>query len=240
MVDMNHVSRRVFNVAAAGLLVGPRLAWPAQSEVPKSLDHVILGCSDLDAGVDYVYQQTGVRAAPGGIHPGAGTKNALLSLGTMRYLEIIAPDPLQPPSTDPRRVASLKSPALVGWAIHVDNVDALASTLRGAGVECVGPKPGSRARPDGTTLTWKSLTLKDDADGVLPFFIEWGADSLHPSADAPSGCRLTDLSMATPKPPGLQELAAKLQLDVKIRQSNALSLAATIEGPKGSLPLLSR
>jgi hypothetical protein len=237
---MRRISRRVFNLAATSLMVAPRSAWPASGNVPKSLDHVILGCNDLDAGIDNVLQRTGVRAAAGGVHPGAGTKNALLSLGALQYLEIIAPDPSQPASTDPRHVARLKNPALVGWAIHRHDLNDFASVLQGAGVECVGPKPGSRSRPSGSTLHWKSLTLKDDGDGVLPFFIEWDANSLHPSVDAPAGCRLTDLSLATPNPPGLRALLGKLQLDVQIRQSNELRLAATIVGPKGSLPLLSR
>src|ERR1700679_1833037 len=110
---MRRVSRRTFNLAATGLMVAPGLAWPAAVKVPQSLDHIILGCNDLDAGVEYVYQRTGVRAAAGGVHPGAGTKNALLSLGALRYLEIIAPDPLQPASSDPRQVASLQKPTLV-------------------------------------------------------------------------------------------------------------------------------
>jgi hypothetical protein len=236
---MKKLSRRTFNVAAASLVAAPHLAWPASHHVPAALDHVILGCNDLDAGVEYVYQRTGVRAAAGGVHPGAGTKNALLSLGTLRYLEIIAPDPLQAASTDPRHVATLKSPALVGWAVHRSNVDEFASTLKGAGVECVGPKPGSRARPDGTTLTWKSLTLQDDSEGVLPFFIEWGSNSLHPSVDAPAGCRLTDLWIESPKPNTVEALSTKMQLDVQIQKASKLRLAATIVGPKGSMALIS-
>jgi hypothetical protein len=236
---MKRISRRAFSLAATGLAAAPRLAWPAMGNVPKSLDHIILGCNDLDAGIEYVYQRTGVRAAAGGVHPGAGTKNALLSMGTLRYLEIIAPDPLQPASTDPRHVASLKNPALVGWAIHRRDLKEFATVLQEGGVECVGPKPGSRARPDGTTLNWASLTLKDDNHGVLPFFIEWGSDSLHPSMDAPTGCHLTDVCMTAPNPADLRALATKLQLDVQIRQSNELRLAATVVGPKGSLQLLS-
>jgi hypothetical protein len=236
---MQRISRRAFNLAATGLLAAPHLAWPAAANVPKSLDHVILGCNDLDAGVEYVYQRTGVRAAAGGVHPGAGTKNALLSLGKLRYLEIIAPDPLQSASTDPRHVADLTSPALVGWAIHRNDVDDFAAALKNSGVESVGPKPGSRARPDGTTLTWKSLTLKDDRNGVLPFFIQWGDGSLHPSADSPAGCKLTDVWIGTPHPKEIEVLAAKLQLDVQVRLAKRLQLAATIVGPKGALPLFS-
>lgn len=237
---MRHVSRRVFNLAVTSLMAAPRLAWPAPGKVPTGLDHILLGCNDLDAGVEYVYRRTGVRAAAGGVHPGAGTKNALLSLGTSRYLEIIAPDPLQAASTDSRQVASLQNAALVGWAIHRHDLKNFASALRSAGVECVGPKPGSRDRPDGTTLKWAFLTLKDDNDGVLPFFIEWDSNSPHPSTDAPTGCGLTDLWITAPNPVARRALAAKLQLDVQIRQSDELRLAATIVGPKGSLPLLSR
>ena len=222
------------------MMVPPRLAWPASGKVPAALDHIILGCNDLDAGVEYVYQRTGVRAVAGGVHPGAGTKNALLSLGTLRYLEIIAPDPLQAASADPRQVAGLQKPALVGWAIHRHDVKDFASVLQSAGVQCVGPKPGSRDRPDGTTLKWAALTLKDDDDGVLPFFIEWDSKSPHPSTDAPTGCRLTDLWINAPDPAAVRTLAAKLQLDVRIRRSDELRLAATIVGPKGSLPMLSR
>ena len=163
----------------------------------------------------------------------------LLSLGKLRYLEIIAPDPLQSASTDPRHVADLGSPALVGWAIHRDGVDGFASLLKSAGIESVGPKPGSRARPDGTTLTWKSLTLKDDREGVMPFFIEWGSGSLHPSADAPAGCTITDLWMGSPSPDELKAFAAKLQLDVQVRRARKLQLAVTIAGPKGTMPLFS-
>jgi hypothetical protein len=220
-------------------MAAPRLAWPGTSTVPKVLDHVLLGCNDLDAGIDYVYQRTGVRAAAGGVHPGAGTKNALLSLGPSRYLEIIAPDPLQPASSDASGLASLKIPAMVGWAAHRHDLNEFAALLRGAGIECTGPNPGSRSRPDGTTLTWKALALKDDREGVLPFFIEWGSHSLHPSIDAPSGCRLTDFKIDTPDPVALKALAAKLQLDVQIRQSKLAQLAATIVGPKGSMSLQS-
>jgi Glyoxalase-like domain len=236
---MQKISRRAFNIAATSLVAAPYLAWPASDTVPGSLDHVILGCNDLDAGIEYVYQRTGVRAAAGGVHPGAGTKNALLSLGMLRYLEIIAPDPLQSASTDPRHVAELTSPALVGWAIHRSDADGFASVLKSDGIESVGPKPGSRARPDGTMLTWKSLILKDDHNGVLPFFIEWGPGSLHPSADSPAGCKITDLWIGAPSPDEVKAFAAKLQLDVQVRRTDKLQLAATIVGPKGTLPLFS-
>jgi hypothetical protein len=222
------------------LLAAPALARGAGGRVPTTLDHVILGCTDLDEGIELVFRHLGVRAIPGGVHPGAGTKNALLSLGTLRYLEIMAPDPSQPDAPDPRNVRTLKHPALVGWAEHRDHLDQYASVLHAAGVDYVGPVPGSRRRPDGSLLTWKSLPLKEDEHGILPFFIEWGASTVHPSADSPQGCGIESLEITTPSPASLRALSKTLDLDVAVGQSRTPHLIAHLHGPAGSLTVQSR
>ena len=96
-----------------------------------------------------------------------------------------------------------------------------------------------RKRPDGSILHWQTLNLKDDANGLLPFFIQWSADSTHPSTDAPSGCQLLRLELLTPDPAALAKLASKMSLEVPIAKAVAPQLHAVIHGPKGSLSITS-
>jgi hypothetical protein len=231
--------RRTFlTIASASLVVPSGLI--SMQEVPSLLDHILLGCNDLQYGIDFVEQHTGVRAAFGGVHPGRGTQNALLALGTRRYLEIIAPDPQQRTENPlAKSLQNLKEPRLVGWAVHPGDIQALAAKLKQAGIAAAGPTPGSRKRPDGKVLHWQTLNLENDAYGLLPFFIQWSEDPVHPSADAPSGCQLLRFELLTPDPAALAKTAAALSLDAPIIKSDSAKLHAVIIGPKGQLEISS-
>lgn len=234
------LSRRMFLTVTGGVLIAPTISLAA-SEVPQLLDHMILGSNDLDRGIAFVEDHTGVRAAFGGVHPGRGTRNALLSLGERRYVEIMAPDPDQPDATDPLalHLRKLSEPRIVGWAAHPGDLGSFAKRLRDTGVSFEGPTPGSRKRPEGRVLQWQTLTLKDNPSWLLPFFIEWSADSLHPSADAPAGCRLIRFEALTPEPDKLAKTAAILLLDLPIAKGVKPQLRATLVGPKGDLSVAS-
>src|SRR5438128_8199417 len=205
------------------------------------LHHIVHDWNHRAHRIAFVKQHTGVRAASGGVHPGRGTQNALLSLGTRRYLEIIAPDPQQTSSSSelPAKLKKLTEPRLVGWAAHPGDLQVLAADLARAGVAAEGPTPGSRKRPDGSVLDWKTLNLKDDANGLLPFFIEWSADSPHPSADAPSGCQLLRFELLTPDPAALDKQITLLNLKAPLAKNPVPQLHAVISGPKGKLDVSS-
>ena len=208
------------------------------------LDHILLGSSDLDAGIAYVGERTGVRAAIGGVHPGRGTRNALLSLGDRQYLEVIAPDPAQTKVPDfavplLAKLKSLSTPRLVTWADHPGNLEALAAKLKAANIAFDGPRDGSRSRPDGRLLKWRTLNLADDRKGILPFFIEWDAKSVHPSLDAPQGCTLERFSIADPDPTALAKSLAAFGLEVPIDRGEETELRAQIRGTKGVMALTS-
>ena len=219
------------------MIAGAQNLTPAASAV----DHLLLGVSDLDRGIAWVEQRAGLRAAIGGTHPGVGTRNALLSLGGRRYLEIIAPDPAQKDFKFRIDVRRLSEPRLVTWAAGSKDVDALAKKARDAGFEIFGPQPGSRARPDGKVLRWKTFGVMnglgaDDVEAV-PFFIEWAADSMHPSQDSPKGCELLSLEFAHPRPAEVSDVLAKLGIEAKVKARDRVLLMATLRTPKGTLKL---
>ena len=235
---VHKIWRREFLVLTGGALAAPQFLLAA-NEVPSELDHVLLGCNDLERGIAFVEERTGVRAAFGGVHPGRGTENAMLSLGDRQYLEIIAPDPKQSRVEQFSLITTLREPKLIHWAAHRDDLEQFAARLRKEGIAFAGPQEGSRERPDGKILRWKLLTLKDDHGGLLPFFIEWSKDTVHPSIDAPKGCTLERFEVATPEAEDLLYAASRVDLDLRryVPTTAAPALRATIAGPKGKLQL---
>ncbi len=231
--------------AAAGtfsILESPLRAAGGSTAAVSAVDHLLLGVSDLDRGIAWVEARTGVRAVVGGSHPGMGTRNALISLGGRRYLEIIAPDPAQTAFNFHLDVRKLSEPRLITWAAATRDIDTLAKKAREAGLETFGPQPGSRKRPDGKVLEWKSFGVKGGlaADGVdpIPFFIEWASDSLHPSQDSTEGCELAALEIEHPRPAEVNVILRKLGIDAGVKSGPSTLLRATVRTPKGTAKLV--
>ncbi len=206
-----------------------------------AVDHLLLGAADLDRGVAWFEKLTGVKAVVGGVHPGAGTRNALVALGGRQYLEIIAPDPAQTAYNFQIDVRKLTEPRLITWAAVTADINAVAQQARAGGHQLFGPRDGSRARPDGKTLKWKSLGVlaKFGTGGVdpIPFFIEWAADSLHPSQDSPKGCELLSFEIEHPDSAGVVGMLKNLGIEAKVKQAKDARLRATLKTPKGKVEL---
>jgi hypothetical protein len=155
------------------------------------------------------------------------------------YLEIVAPDPKQPAPSRPRwfGIDTLLNPRLVTWAAKSSGLEELVVAARGAGLALGPVRSGSRRRPDGTVLTWR---LTDPAtlvaDGIVPFFIEWGATP-HPAGAGPYQARLTGLRAEHPD--GDRIAAQLLQLGVgwEVRLAPEPALIAMLETARGPVEL---
>jgi hypothetical protein len=226
---------------ASGLVASRSGAVEMLTPAVEAVDHLLLGVGDLDAGIAWFEKATGVKAVVGGTHPGMGTRNALASLGGKRYLEIIAPDPAQTAFNFRIDVRKLSEPRLVNWAAGTTNIEAVAKKAGWTGYKLFGPQPGSRSRPDGKTLRWKTLGVMHDlgADGIdpIPFFIEWAADSVHPSEDSPKGCELVSFEIEHPNAVGVKKTLAALGIEADVKAGESARLTATISSPKGKVTL---
>jgi hypothetical protein len=202
-----------------------------------AVDHLLLGAPDLDLGIAWLADLTGVTAQVGGSHPGVGTRNALVSCGGRQYLEIIAPDPAQSAFNFQLDLRRLTSPRLVTWAASTTDLDGVVARARVAGLEVFGPRDGSRVRPDGVTLKWRSAGVRAglaeaDVDPV-PFFIQWAPGSVHPSEDAPKGCRLLAVEAVHPDRERLRVVLGQLGIDADVPQAPHGAVKATLETPRG-------
>ena len=202
-------------IPAAALLM---LCTTSASNAQGTVDHIILGVSDLKAGIEQIHRQTGVRPIYGGAHPG-GTHNALIALGAGTYLELLAPNPDSPNFAKQRgELDRYKTPTPIGWAIGTEEPNALRRQLVRAGFEVTKPQPGSRRREDGSILRWQTFELSRPEDAVTPFFIQWLDASQHPSLTAVQGCSLSKLRASDPNPPALQRLFRLIGVKIPVAQ----------------------
>jgi hypothetical protein len=214
-------------------------AQERSSALLARIDHLVYATPDLQIGISTIEQTLGVKATPGGQHPGLGTRNALVSLGPTSYLEIIGPDPEQPKPSGPRRfgIDDLKAPRIVRWVVKSNELAAIKAKADNAAVALGAVASGSRKRPDGVVLSWRYTDPATVvADGLVPFFIDWGT-SPHPALTAAKGATLVQLRAEHPEAPRVQKMLDVLGLDLIVSQSSAPAIIATIESPRGRVEL---
>ena len=225
------------------LLVGVAAAGGAQSKTSGDLlgkvDHLVYTTPDLQVGIDAIEELLGIRATPGGRHPGMGTRNALVALGPSTYLEIIGPDPDQPKPAGPRRfgIDDLTAPRLLTWVAKGTELDSFADRARREGVKLGAVISGSRKRPDGLVLSWRYTDPNTViADRLIPYFIDWGS-SPHPAVTAAKGASLVALRAEHPEAVQVEKMLRQLGLDLPVQPGPRPALIATIDGRKGRVEL---
>jgi hypothetical protein len=144
-----------------------------------SIDHVVLGVTDLDATAARLFDELGLASIPGGRHVAWGTANRIIPLGD-DYIELLAVvDPNVASEHDFGRFMQALTANGDHWftiCLADDDLDGTASRL---GLDVV---TGERERPDGSVVRWRSCGLEDpERASWMPFFIDWDVPlSLHP------------------------------------------------------------
>ena len=180
-----------------------------------TVDHLVYATPDVEGSVRHIAGLTGVWPVEGGRHVGGGTRNFLLGLGGLRYLEIVGPDRDQPGPARPLflGIDDLATARLVTWATRADDIDAQAARARLRGYDPGPVEPMSRKTPTGETVSWR-LTRRHDT--VVPFLIDWGTTP-HPARDLPVAM-LTSFTGSHPDPAKTSAALAALGVEFPVSQ----------------------
>ncbi len=201
------------------------------------LDHIMYAVPDLNDGIAEVQKLTAVKAEFGGVHPGNGTCNALLSLEENQYLEIIAPDVNQDlKNTLGAELQAHNFSGIRTWAVSVSGFESLSEVLTQFGYhgEVISM---SRNRPDGVRLDWQILYVRGHPyANFMPFFIDW-LDSPHPARVAPSGCKLDSFAVQLVEGSSAYgSFLSALEIEVEVMEGPD-GMRAVIDSPNGRVML---
>lgn len=215
---------------------------------PCTLDHLVIGTSDLARGKVWLEKFLGVTLSDIGTHARMGTHNRLLSLGTGCYLELIAINP-EAEKPDQARWFGLDTldvqeriaqrPRLLGWVARTLDIAALTERTGG-----IFGEVHEMARGD---FKWR-ITIPDDGypieSGLVPSLIQWDAPH-HPCQRLPDQhCRLEWMEAAHPNPAKVRALLGELGLADKLTLTptppySGMTMCAYIRTASGVKTLMS-
>lgn len=152
------------------------------------IDHLVVGCAELETGCQWLEDRLAAPAEGGGEHLRYGTHNRLWRLDGDRYLELIARRPgsnaAEPAPfgllTDVVQLRLAEQPRLLTWVARVDPGDDEAA-LRRACTGLADPVPVQR-----DDFRWRLAIASDFglcAAGAIPYLIWW--EATHPTACLP-------------------------------------------------------
>lgn len=202
------------------------------------IDHILIAVADLGRSVRTIEERLGLTSVEGGRHPTWGTANRIVPLGEA-YLELVAvvDQAIASGTTFGRWVARMATdrPRPIGWAVRVDDIDERARRLG------LAVTPGSRTRPDGRTIHWRSAGVEVAAsEPSLPFFLGWSVEADQPGrapAAHPVGpVRLARL-LIDGDPDRLQAWLGHHRLRIEVRPGDAAVRQVVLEHRGGEIVL---
>jgi hypothetical protein len=163
------------------------------------VDHVLFAVDDFAAAARRLEATYGLASVVGGEHVGLGTANWIVPLGP-NYLELAGVIDPQLAATNPFGRAVQRALDAGGgpfaWCVVPDDFEATVARLG------LAVNSGSRARPDGSELSWRAAGFEASlSDPARPFFLDWAVPpERHPGREAvphrvtPSGITWVEVS----------------------------------------------
>lgn len=209
---------------------------------PTVIDHVLLPVADLAQAARQMRERFGLEAIEGGRHATGGTANYIVPLGR-QYLELIAVVDSEAAKEGHLSARVMQAVSggrtFVAWALRTTDLDALRAKLAGAGWELPPIVEGSRRRPDGQVLSWRTQDVEVASEpSAIPFVIEWKIpDGLHPGQAGASAMSVRRVVVGAREPEKVRERLSLLlgesdMYEVRWAGHDGVE-ALVLEGPGG-------
>lgn len=202
-----------------------------------TLDHVIWAVPDLEKGAMFFEEQTGVKPVYGGAHSNGVTANYLVSVGPCSYLEIVGPKSGSTPGELGAGAGRYSHKNMAGFALGLADAGQASNIFEAVGLESGAPREGSRNKPDGSLVAWKSAGLPGSfGEHSFQFFIEWTAGE-HPALTSPKGIKLKRLILMGESAPQYERLVDTYGLPITLLEKGSKNIRLELDTPNGLVVL---
>ncbi|WP_194841355.1 VOC family protein [Salinibacillus xinjiangensis] len=153
-----------------------------------AFDHLVVYGESIENDIEKASKQNEVVVVKGGHHEPWGTYNYLAFMNNNSYIEWLGIE-------DKEKAHASDNPLIqhtayahqqkmeepIQFALRTNQMDKLIHHFNKQEIPYQGPFPGSRVKPDGSTLKWRMLFPKYQMnDEILPFLIEWEGEGNQP------------------------------------------------------------
>lgn len=183
-------------------------------------DHLVHYVNHLDKPVE-LFEAHGLIAFKGGAHKAWGTYNSLSYFG-LTYIEFLGIENLELAKSTEHNVVVRDAVKLLPEhevlsrvVLRTDDIEAVAASLKAAGLDLSPIIDGKRLDHEGRLIEWRMMTIDGDFQGlVYPFIIQWSGN------DEQRLERLTASGVIRPHPAGQAEI-----VNAVFRVSNPVAAA---------------
>ncbi len=124
-------------------------------------------------------------------------------------------------------------------AAELSSIDQVAKNLRSNGYEVSQVHLTERHQQDGTLVKLRWFEIAGITGGVVPWAVEWDAQSSHGSEGAPAGCRIDRLELEHPEWEKMNRVLELMGLRSRVRRGSTAKITAWLTTPNGNVSLTS-